>query len=76
MTQVMITLTHVDDRTGRFVDYVGQTVLDIDRIESIEEIQHPEKGPVTYITMQSGQGHPVSETLEQVVALMVRAQQK
>lgn len=65
----LITLTHAADVDGRFSpleDYRGRTALDPHRIESIEEVIHPTKGTVSYVTMQSGQAHTVSETIDQI----------
>lgn len=65
----MIVLTHAHDIDGRFeerVEYGGCTMLDPYRIESMEEVKHPAKGAVTYVTMQSGQGHTVTEDVETI----------
>lgn len=73
MNYTLITLTHADDGTGRFVAHGGRTILNPRRIESIEEVQHPDKGSVVYITMMSGQEHTVMETVDQVFDLLARA---
>ena len=68
--KLLIELTHADDNTGRYIAYDGKTILDANRIESIEEVKHPEKGAVSYITMMSGQAHTVMESTDQVVERM------
>lgn len=73
---VMITLTHAIDVDGRFMPldpYTGRTVVDARRIEAIEEVVHPTKGTVSYVTMQSSQSHTVAETVDQIAEAIAAA---
>lgn len=67
-TLVLIRLTHAHEADGKFVEYGGPTFLDPSRIESIEDIHHPDNGRVTYITMRTGHCHVVQETPDEIFA--------
>lgn len=78
MTKTLIVLTHVGE--GPYVGmgttrkaYNGRVVLDVDRIESIEEVNPAGETPVSYVTMATNSAHRVQETPDQIIALIEAA---
>lgn len=67
----MIVLTHPEGAgPGEHRKYSGRVFLDARRIQSIEEILVDGEAPVSFVTLSDSCAYKVSETPEQITALM------
>ncbi|MGW4097119.1 hypothetical protein [Mycobacterium sp. NPDC004974] len=70
----MIVLTHPEgDGPAEGRKYSGRVFVDAGRIQSIEEVLVDGETPVSFLTLRDGIAIRVSETPEQITALMSQA---